>query len=465
MMIKRNLSAFTLIELTVALGIFTFVGTMLMFSLKSASREAEFGEKHFQSILLGQKVIEDLHEELWLNPNGFSILAIDSCKTKPTRIINGESIFFTHLQNSSPPWDYIDFSEGVLDSQKEPLYSQVSDFFITIETSRRAAKTSSSPDKNLYNGTINFSWRGKNSPGDFQIDAIFYAPITKKEVNVSALIDDSGITSNASYVELIGKSGGNNDLVSKIGKLNYIGRSFITSSFLKGALNEIQQLNIKADSAEAASNMSELYQHRSDLAKIWYEVAKQSLHILYYLETTMSFVSSNFSTSNLGPGLSGGYSYLYQSGFRDFDMIYETFVGAMRQYRSNSQSLLTKDLSSQRGIRQQYMIMMKLIDCYRVMAMIKTYPDGMAEYKDFLESLKIYASGRNPSLERFVVQEIDWATTPEELASHYPALTTVFELLQNKLPPLLDFAADNTAYIGFGYTEKKAASESKNVGN
>jgi len=114
---------FTLIELLIGVLLFAGIGVTMIFFLRSARKDVEFGAEHFTALLLSEKVSEDCTQEITVNPNAFVALGFDPGPGQLMPVVDGESIFFTMLKDRLPPWGKIKATDdGKIDSIYQPLY-------------------------------------------------------------------------------------------------------------------------------------------------------------------------------------------------------------------------------------------------------------------------------------------------------------------------------------------------------
>ncbi|MBI3038338.1 hypothetical protein HYY75_04690 [bacterium] len=438
-------SAFTLLELLISFFILLFVGLIYLTAIRSSAQEADFNEKHFAGILLSQKVIEDLMEETWLNPHGFSTLGVEGNNKSKFRIIDGESIFFTSLENRVPPWDSIDQSEGRIDREMSPLFEQVKDFGLSVRSNRMAPETSPTEEKNLSRETVEFSWKGKDKgqAGNYSNEVILFSPVGRKPNTNTDVLEEVAWLSDATYSQILNSSGGSESFLKELGKIYFVSRKYLKSTFLTNSFSKTTKLKATIDSLSSGPSKT-LYETHSQLALAWYEIARESFGVIRLLEPSISLVKDNFGDGTLGKTLAADKN-TYQGAFRDFRLIFEVFVGSLRQARAHYQFLLGGNLAQLKGGRIQYLVLLRLIDIYRILAIIPTYPEGLKEYKIFLKELNKFSNGRNPYLKRYVLQEIDFSQSQETLSSKYPNLEGLYDIFE-KIPDILGFIKSNTTF-------------------
>ena len=129
---------FSLLEVMLGLMIFGFMLGVFVMGLRSARKEVEFSDKHISVLLCSQKVVEDLMEETWLNPNGFKTLGVETDAPTPSPITNGQSVFFSDLQVGLPGAGSAAAGRtDVIHKEMKPLFQQVDDLSTNGHIQRR----------------------------------------------------------------------------------------------------------------------------------------------------------------------------------------------------------------------------------------------------------------------------------------------------------------------------------------
>lgn len=422
---------FSLVEIMIGVLILAVVLGAFLTGIRSAHREVEVSDKHISVLLCSQKVIEDLMEEIWLNPFGFRTLGIENSTPSPTPITKGQSVFFTGLEAGN--------GRNVIGPEMKPLYHQIDDLELTVSAERQAAVTDNRLESNLYLGNIHFTWNGKRGKGDDQVEVVFFSPGTPKKFTAGTYVTSG---SDASYTAILGSPGGKPKLLQNLGDVYRACRAFMTSDFFSKSFVEIQRL--KKLSRNCAFPGKELYDCHYELAGVWYEMARRSLNFLVSTEPAIGAFAGEYAPGSLGTDFDGGPTKL-NAILRDFRLIYETLVSSLLQARANYQFLVTPDMAKYKGIRMQYHLIARVIDLYRVLIVTPTHQYGLAEYRYFLEQLDRFGEGRCPALRRMVAYELDNSDTVDEVVERLPNLKQLDTLFARKMRPVLGFIRNRLA--------------------
>ncbi|MBI3038468.1 type II secretion system protein [bacterium] len=446
--VKKN--GFTFIEVIVGVLIFSFIGASYLAWIKMSTRQIEFGADHFSAILLSQKLMEDLNQEIIINPYGFS--GIEGKNIPSEKVVDGGSPYFSYLADTSPPWFYIDPSaDGKIDSNQEPLYSQLKDFSFSLSALRQGSLTDPSELKNLYIVTGKLNWKAKTGGGKYEFSCDFPSVISAKKTQFSSNPDDAEIEklicsefyleAGKSLSSLISAKGGDFDTIKGLGKIHYVCKNYFASAFFSDTLKLINDLEDKRKNLKGKAS-NELAKCCRELAKQFYELAKSSFQILAALEPTFSMVQKNFDQQHLG-------KYLWENKFRfsqvfqNFKQVCDNLNSSLFWSRTNYESLLEKSLILSQGSRRVNQIVLRLLDIYKILSVSPSYKEGKKDYKDFLARMKSFCNGRNPFLNRLIFQEIAWADNPSELQKRYPNLKIVSDIVEAKIPGFLNFIRTN----------------------
>ncbi|HOI90740.1 MAG TPA: hypothetical protein PLK28_09505, partial [Candidatus Rifleibacterium sp.] len=106
--------------------------------------------------------------------------------------------------------------------------------------------------------------------------------------------------------------------------------------------------------------------------------------------------------------------------------------------------LLEPDMVALKGNKAQMQIIQKLIDIYRVTAILPVRPQGMSEYRSFLDRVHALSVNRNPFLNRMVNHELKLVENRKNWLEHYPNLGRIDELVAGKMPGVLAFIKART---------------------
>ncbi|NLI78756.1 MAG: prepilin-type N-terminal cleavage/methylation domain-containing protein [Candidatus Riflebacteria bacterium] len=430
---------FSLMEVMIGVFIMAFVLGAFIMGLRSAKKEVEFSDKHVAVLLCSQKVVEDLMEEIWLNPFGFQTLGIENSVPSPTPIVDGQSVFFTNLESGNAATTNAPGTrKDVIGPGVKPLYHQVEDLHLTVTAERLAPVADDRPESNLYHGDIAFAWDGPRGKGKGDVEALFFSPLTPKKFTPGTYVDPS--STDASYTAILGSPGGRPQLLRNLGDVYQACRSFLNSDFYRRSFREIKEL--KRVSRDGQYPSKELYACHLKLAGVWYELARRSLNFLISVVPAMNAFASGYTPGSLGPMFDSGSGQL-DAILRDFRLIYETLVSSILQARANYQFLVSPPMARFKGIRMQYHLINRTMDLYRVLMVTPTHRYGLSEYRYFLEQLDRFGTGRSPALRRMVAYELANSQNLGQVLNRLPNLKQLDVLFTQKMRPVLGFIRQN----------------------
>ncbi len=430
---------FSLMEVMIGLFILAFIVAGFLMGLRSAKKEVEFSDKHVAVLLCSQKVIEDLMEEIWLNPLGFQTLGIEQSTPAPTPIVDGQSVFFTNLEAGNAAGTRSPSSrKDVISPDVKPLYHQVEDLHLAVTAERLAPAVDDRLESNLYHGDIAFFWNSPRGKGQGDLEALFFSPVTPKKFTPGTYVDPSA--TDSSYTAILNSAGGRSKLLRNLGDVYQACRSFLQSDFYTRSFREIKRL--KQVSRDGQYPSKALYECHLKLAGVWYELARRSLNFLISVAPAMNEFASEYTPGSLGAAFSSDSSQL-NAILRDFRLIYETLVSSILQARANYQFLVSPPMAKFKGIRMQYHLIARTMDLYRVLMVTPTHRYGLPEYRYFLEQLDRFATGRSPVLQRMVAHELANSQNLDQVLNRLPNLKQLDVLFTQKMRPVLGFIRQN----------------------
>ncbi|MGM0599978.1 MAG: PilW family protein [Candidatus Rifleibacteriota bacterium] len=430
----NKMTGFTLIEVMIGVLIVSLVIGGFIMGMRAFRSQIEFGDKHISTLVCSQKVIEDLNEELWINPKAFDTLGISNSKRVLTPIVRDESPFFSDLEFKLEGKGNSAKLTGIDDKQTQ-LYSQVEDLNLDIGASRVKPKTANAIESNLYNSEIIFKWGKHRNKAGSEICSLFFSPVTPKNISLSD-ISDIGLDDTA-YSKILTSPGGYSDVLANLADIYRFSRAFLNSDFYKTTFAEIKELRNKSAGLSYPSRA--LYECHKRMGNLWLDVARRSLQFLFALEPSLNLFVSGYSTGTLGADFSGENAWQLQSILTDVCVVYSTFLSSLKNAEANFRFLVSEKMASYKGVRVQYFLLAQVIDLNRVLAILPNYSAGFSRYMGFLASLEKFSKGRTPSLERLINQEKTNSTSAEKLAQNYPNLKLLSDFLNNKLYPAMQF--------------------------
>lgn len=468
-MSRSHRRAVTLVEILVGLGVLAVIGVMLVSTLRSGRKEIQFSSDHLNAVILSQKVLEDLIEEMAMNPYGLETLGVQGATPVLQEITDGHSVFFSYLEDRKEPWGFIDpVADGSISSQMQPLYDDIRKFKFGLSGDRNAPP-GNGEDSNLVTCRLDFSWQTQTGKGEFGSTCQLFSPAEEKKADLAAAVDESALDARISaevynqpgkaIPELATEIGENVETILALGRIALLTRDFVNSESFRRQKENIAEAKQRL-SLTPATSLDTQYEYRLTLARLWYELAKQCFQVVAYLVPAFTELKQQGRfTATSGSGFD---AVGLQSQLQMYRIIYEHFTGSLIQSRYYYYSLLQSDLSRYKGGKRQLQTLQKLMDIYRVAAILPTRPEGAQEYRSFLERMKTLGHGRNPFLVRLVDQELLFLQSPSEWFDRLPNLKRIAAIVKDEIPGILGFIREksNTAVTG-----NSPASSTTSIGN
>ncbi|HNV69025.1 MAG TPA: prepilin-type N-terminal cleavage/methylation domain-containing protein [Candidatus Ozemobacteraceae bacterium] len=425
---------FTLPELLVGLGIMSFLAVAFFVFLQSSSRQSAFSAEHFTGVLLAQKVVEDVAEEATTNPHAFLALGMSGGTAPKTPIIEGQSTFFSFLEDRYPPLGKIDpAGEGTIDANYGPLYGQVKDFTLGVSGNALTPAGSIPENQHLSEARFDFSWKAKAGTGQYSSRCLFFTPISAKPVSNVVTVNPNEVDAEickrffrspgGDLTQLTTTYGGDRETIRAIGTICVVTQAFTQSVTTKTLLQK--QATLQSQVAVFGSNQSDTaYQARRSLAETTYEIAKLSFQVCHALQPSIDRLQNRLTQSQLGQVL-WTYPNRYCYGLQALDRIYKSFVTCLPLAAGHYRRLLDFPQAIARGPREFQDIVSRVVMLERVTTMVPELTSAMTTYRRTLEDFRTFSQGRNPFLNRFVMQEKQFALTSASLADKHPHLAPV----------------------------------------
>lgn len=441
----------TFVEVLVGLAILMAVGTMFMTFLTSSSKEARFSGDYFNAVVLSQKVSEDLLEEISLNPRGLETLGVDRSRSGYSTVVDGTSVFFSFLEDRAPPWGRIDPQvDGKLSNQMQPLYDGVKKYRFNV-SGERLAGSGDAEDRNLLTCNIDFEWKTDTGRGEFNTECLLFSPATPKKADLGAMVDQAAIDAciagsvygrpGTPLPALAADIGENLDTILALGRIALISRDFMSGDTYRRQYQEIAALKSRLANTPAI-DVKQQFELRKAIGRTWYEVAKLCFQIVTYLAPQFAVLERE---GKFGGSTGAGFNPIsLQQHLGFYRIIYEYFVGAIVQARYYYYTLLDDSYSSYKGGKAQLQVVQKLLDLYRITAIIPTRSAGMQELRDFLQRIASFSEGRNPFLWRLVRQERKLLDNQEAWLDGLPTLRRIHGIVAGRIPAILKLIRDQT---------------------
>ncbi len=430
---SRGPRGFTLPELLIGLGIMSFLAVAFFVFLQSSSRQSAFSAEHFTGVLLAQKVTEDLAEETTTNPHAFLALGMSGTPA-PTPIIDGQSTFFAYLEDRYPPLGQIDpAGEGTIDANYEPLYRQVKEFTLGVSGKPLASVGGFDEKKHLSEAQLDFVWKTQTGIGRYSSSCLYFTPSTAKPVSNVVTINQSDVdaeicrrffrTPGGDLTQLTTTYGGDRDTIRAIGTIFVVTHAFAQSTTTKNLLQQQKTQQSQVDLFGSNQNDT-AYQARKSLAETNYELAKLCFQVCHALQPSIDRLQNRMNQNQLGQVL-WTYPNRYAYGLQTLDRIYKTFVTSLSSSAAHYRRLLDYPQAIARGPREFQDIVSRVITLERTAVMLPELTSAMTTYRRTLDDFRIFSQGRNPFLNRFVMQEKQFALTTTKLTEKHPHLATV----------------------------------------
>lgn len=181
----------------------------------------------------------------------------------------------------------------------------------------------------------------------------------------------------------------------------------------------------------------------NDKMKPLYDLAKACYQIVVYLEPQFAILETQNSDA-LKTGGSALNPIMFQEALFNYRIIYEYFSGSIVQTRYYYYTLAEKDLALFKGGKKELQVMQKLMDLYRIVALLPTVPGGMIQYQAFLTRLETFSDGRNPFFQRLVKQELIYLQDQNAWMEKFPNLKRISLVVKDRVPQILAFIKTKT---------------------
>lgn len=451
-MIRRRNQGVSLVEVLIAVAMFATVGVTFISFMGQSIGESKFSSDYFTAFILSQKVMEDLAQEISVNPYGFEALGIDENTTKYTDVVDGSSLHFSSLEDQKKPYGKIDLgTDGSINNKMAPLYDIVKKFSFRT-TAKRLETAGEGEKRNLYQCNLDFQWAAKTGKGQYAVGCSFFSPITPKKCDLQLQVDEASVDlripkeffnePTQTLVQIANAKKSTVEAVTAYGRLYLVTQDFITSQYYEKQMKVIANLKQKLASVPA-NQLDQIFEVRRSIALAWYDLAKACYQIVVYLEPCFTTLQ-NQNTLSLQTGSSFLNPIMVQRALFDYRIIYEYFTGSMEQARYYYYTLAEKDLASLKGGKKELQVLQKLMDLYRIVALLPGKSDGMAQFRSFLTRLEGYADGKNPSLQRMAKQELIYLQDQTLWLEKYPNLKRISAMVKGRVPEILAFIKKKT---------------------
>ena len=451
-MTRKRKKGFSLVEVMIGVAIFATVGVAFLSFLSQSIGESKFSAEYFSAFILSQKVMEDFSEEIAINPYGFETLGVDENSTQYSEVVDGATVHFSGLEDQQKPYGKIDpGADNTINAKVVPLYEIVKKFQFRAQA-KRLEKTGDGEKRNLLRCNLEFLWDAKIGKGQYETSCSFFSPVTAKKIDLALNVDQAAIDAripkdffNApgkSLAQIANERSSTVETVTALGRIALVTEDFMKSQYYTKQMKAIADLKKKL-ALIPASQFDQEYAVRLAIALAWYDLAKACYQIVVYLEPCFATLQSQ-NVSALQTGTNTLNPIQLQEALFHYRIIYEYFVGSIVQARFYYYALIEKDLALYKGGKRELQVLQKLIDLYRIVALLASVPTGMDQYKAFLGRLDTFADGRNLYLQRMVRQEMIYLQDPAVWMEKFPNLKRISSIVKDRIPQILAFIKART---------------------
>jgi prepilin-type N-terminal cleavage/methylation domain-containing protein len=441
--VDRRKQGFSLIETMIAILVLSLVALMFYSGVQSARNEITFGAEHFTALLLTQKVLEDCIQEMEVNPNGLGTLGLDNNDPAAVSIVDGGSVFFTNLEDRTPPWRKIEGGAGEhLDENFGPLYAQSKDFKIKANAVRLTT------DSNMSQVNVEISWKTKVGKGIMPMNCLVYSPVLPKKTSAAFTVDPAllerficrrlFLCPPMSMPTIVSTYGGDPQTIETYGKLAYGVESLLQSTYYLKTMMLLDKNEKTIQSLMGSPKTKTFYTLVNTVASDNYQIARLAFNSLLTLQPYVEKAINEYDGSHLGPYLWEPKNRHYASScLKEYMTIANLFVERLFFAKNYYEMLIQKDLAEFQDTRRLQLNLIRVMDLYKILFLIPSSPIQETQFVKFFRHVKEFAGGRNPALVRLAQQTIEFSADKQVLLNRNPNLKPVFEVI-GKLP---DYAA------------------------
>lgn len=436
----KKQSGFTLLEVVVALSIFALLGVAYLSMTRSAAVKSEFGAKHFDALLLSQKVQEDIIQEFEINPHANETLMLAKKSPKKENIVDQNSIFFLALEDRKPPWGKIDsMSDGGI-AKDMPLYNQVKDFKLGAWADREGFGYFAAERANMQKVSIEFDWKTKKRLGSKSKRSFYvFSPSTTKSISDP----ESGIDYKTLGLEKFMKSflpsrlDKSKPLETLLRKLKadektifeittglLVCRKFWNSDYTKKSLRKINKLiylhNVKKLGEFDRKKVTFL------LAEQYYEMGKTAFQIL----SLASKYLRNTPENRVAEVLSSMNSIILGVSLNSFNLINKKNIDWLRKARAYYLEIVGPEFTNYVSVKEKRESIGKLVSVFRILSFTSSVEKS--NYQEFARALEKETLWRDQFLNRFMQQEAGLSHNEDDLVNKFPNLSVVRNIMHQR---------------------------------
>lgn len=431
---------FSLVEIIIAIGILALLATSVITFIKGLRTDIEYTSDNFFSTIISQKIIQDTIEEFSINPLAAQTLAINQVPNEYLEITDGSSIFFKYLEDRKPPWGIINPSvDGTLDNTYQPMYNQLKKFKYMIWAQQLSNKA------NIAECNIKIKWQKDRGFAEVISKFHVFSPSKPKKVNLALVVDETQIDNqipqiafclpNLSIPQIATRFQENVETITAWGRIAVILKQFFVSNQYKSSIQTI----INCKNALANNSYTDLHSTYNNIlatANAWYDHSKMLLHVMAYLLKQFQILQQNSRFEN-NFNLINRTALIQDLG--KFKILCKNLFGSLIQSRYYYYLLLEQSIVKYKGNKIQLLVILKLLDLYRICAIIPTRNNGIDELHNFLERIKKISCGTYPALHRLADSEIHLIRNRSLWLESFPNLKTLNENVFSKIPEICSF--------------------------
>lgn len=447
---RRVPSGFSLIEITIGVLILSIIGIVFFVSVSSGLKETSVSSNHFTALMLSQKIFEDVIQEFTVNPYGHETLVLNEGNARQERLIDGGSVFFLALEDSSPPWGKVDSAtDGGITPDIQPLHKQVKDFELLMTTEQGGFSPFTDVRKNLRRIDLTMQWKGKET-GMIGKNLYVFSPTEAKafadpaenidyaamglENEVKDLLP-AGTDFTRPLPDIIAGLSSNERVLFEIGSTIVLLEHFLKSSVLSENLALCSQLRQKA---ESASSPFEEFLARKKLAEKSFEISRMAFQVVTIASKHLQKIANDPSYT---AAIAGIRPLRINVCYLNFQLVLQYFIDCLVNSKYNYQKLLGPNLTKFSGAKKTNEILLRLFDIYRVLSFSPKHVKGKEEYKNFVERVIVMTNAKNQFMYRFAMQELTICSDSGLLVQKFPNLQAVHEILGVRVAEILGFVA------------------------
>ncbi|MEW6708657.1 MAG: hypothetical protein AB1403_02450 [Candidatus Riflebacteria bacterium] len=432
----------------IILGIFIFTGVILIFTLSvsSSTKESAFSANHFTSLMLGQKVSEDIIEEFAINPFANESLILDHGQARKESVIDGGSAFFITIDDQHPPWGKIDSSsDGAISEKIQPLFEQVSGYQLITSSHNQAFGDFQDETTNLQKVSVEFFWKTGQQKGNILREFYVFSPKTGKKTQDKFPEPDFSSKTFEGYFKLFFPRNNSRTINEIINQYEIDGRIAFEYASVVDAYEKLMQSSARSKLNQEITASKKIFSNTTDVLsrqKQNLKLAKAYLQLSRIIFLTFGAAINHLKTvTDSHDAVSTINKMSAQQVFLTHQKIAwlnNYFLTCLEETRKHYIAALRPDNSGLLSKKEEQQIILRLIDIYRIF-LISSPATQQAPYKSFLMEIKKYAEWRNMFLFRFICQEELLIRDISLLISKFPNIGPVEKVLNQSLKKVKTF--------------------------